>query len=291
MVGSSKDQPAAVVDSIGNLHVVVAGMDGKFWHRMQPPGGAWDPWYQIKSGFTGIFPCLMRTLDGRIDLIVRAGDGSLRHNYWLAASDTWNYDDAASQWDTSPGGATADRPALAYDSSITTLYVFVRGMDGSIWHRDLTVNTGSWDIWRNLPGYVLSTPAVVADSGRLDLLVRGGANTIWQGYRTSAEAPNVVHWDQLPGATIDAPVEAYRFTNTGTMLEVAVRGMDGGLYHNTLDIQKGQWASWTKIPGGTPSTPAMLVNPQWNDEVYLWVRGYDNGIYFGSIIAWVGPVP
>ena len=288
--GSSKDQPAAVVDSAGNLHVVVAGMDGKFYHKIQLAGSwySWQQWHQIGGSFTGIFPSLVRTLDGRIDLIVRANDGSLRHNYWQGG-ESWNYESGG--WDTSPGGATADRPALAYDSSISTLYVFVRGMDGSIYHRDLTVNTGVWDIWRQLPGYVLSTPAVVADSGRLDLLVRGGSNTIWHGYRTSAEAPNVVHWDQLPGATIDAPVECYRFTNAGPMLEVVVRGMDAGLYHNTLNIQTGQWASWTKIPGSTPSTPAMLVNPDWNDEIYLWVRGNDNRIYFASILVWVGPVP
>ena len=292
MKGSTKDQPAAVVDSIGNLHVVVAGMDGKFWYRMQSPGGAWGSWAQIRSSFTGTSPCLVRTLPGVIDLIVRVdGSGALRHNYWLSGAG-WQYDSASSSWDTSMDGSTPNRPALAYDSSIGTLYVFVRGNDNGIYHNDLKVIAGTWSGWVKLtPGSTLSTPAVVADGGRVDLMVRGGSNTIWHGYRTNAEAPNVVHWEQVPGATLDTPVEAYRSTDAGTMLEVMVRGMDSALYHNTYDIQMGRWASWTKIPGSTPSTPALLVNPDWNDEMYVCVRGNDSGIYFASIIVWVGPVP
>jgi hypothetical protein len=287
MQGSSTDQPAAAVDSYNNMHVVVIGSDGNWWHRMQPPGGAWLAWHKIGSVFTGIFPCLIATMSGRIDLIVRASDRSLRHNYWSSGS--WAYDSTGSAWDTNPGGVTPDRPSLAYDSSINVLYVFVRGTDGSIWHRDLTVG-GAWDIWRNLPGMVLSSPSVVAASGRLDLLVRGGSNTIWHGYRLYSEAPNIVHWEQLPGATIDAPVEAYRDTLVGTMLEVVVRGTDGGIYHNTLDIQSQTWAPWTQIPGSTPSTPAIMVG-LYEDTMYLWVRGTDNGIYFASILFWNGPPP
>jgi hypothetical protein len=75
------------------------------------------------------------------------------------------------------------------------------------------------------------------------------------------------------------------------MLEVVLRGTDSGIYHNTLDLQTQKWTAWTQIPGATSSTPVLLVNPDWNDEMYLNVRGSDSGIYFASIIVWVGPPP
>jgi len=72
---------------------------------------------------------------------------------------------------------------------------------------------------------------------------------------------------------------------------VMVRGMDNGIYHKTLDLQSGLWTGWTRIPGATPSMPSLVANGESWFELYLNVRGTDNGIYFGVILYWVGAPP
>jgi hypothetical protein len=280
-------QPAAVADSAGNLHVVAVGTDGHFYSTLQQPTGSpWGPWQQIVGeNVLGASASLMATSAGRVDLVVRLSNSAIRHNWWVTSSGEWQ------GWDN-PGGGTLERPVLAYDSSIDTLYSFVRGTDNRIYHNDLDLDTNLWSGWYYLaPGGTLAAPAVIADGGRVDLFVRGTDNGIYHGYRVHAESPSTVHWEQLPGGTLDTPAEAYRFSNVGSMLEVVVRGTDSGIYHNTLDVQTQTWSGWTQIPGATASTPGLLVNPDWNDEMYLYVRGSDNGIYFGSTIVWLGPPP
>jgi hypothetical protein len=174
--------------------------------------------------------------------------------------------------------------------SVNKLYVVVRGTGGEIWRNELDLTdptqNNAWSSWIRTggAGWTPSTPAVLAMNGRLDLLVRGAGNTIWHWSETAAS------WENIPGTTPDTPVAAYRDTNSGLMIELVVRGTDSGIYHKILNTATGTWTDWTKIPGATPSTPAILVD-QWNDELYLTVRGTDNNIYFGSILLWVGPPP
>jgi Zn-dependent metalloprotease len=292
-------QPTAVEDSDGNIHVVVLGASNKFWHTYLQPDGDWyDDWTtpdMIDSGFTATFPTLIATADGRIDLVVRASDSSLRHNWWSAA--IWQYDDAASPWETLTGGATNNQPALAYDSSTDTMYVFIRGKDNKLWHNELTVGSGSWGSWSSINFVtgltsILGTPSVITDqNGRLDLMVWGNGNAVWHGY--SKDSMNSFAWERPPGitTTTGTPAETYRETNVGRMLEVMVRRSDGFIYHGTLDIEANTWSAWTKIPGALPSTPAVLMDSPWYDEMYLCARGSGSKIYFGTMLVWVGPMP
>jgi hypothetical protein len=55
-----------------------------------------------------------------------------------------------------------------------------------------------------------------------------------------------------------------------------MRGTDDGIYQNTFD--GSSWSGWKGLPGQgrTVSGPAAAI---FADELYVFVRGTDNGIY------------
>jgi len=122
-------------------------------------------------------------------------------------------------------------------------------------------------------------------NGRLDLFVRGAANSIWHWSETAAS------WENIPGLTPDTPVAAYRDTNWGLMIELIVRGTDNGIYHKTLDAATGLWTGWTQIPGATPTIPAIATDSPYDDQIYMTVRGTDGAVYFSALLYWAGAPP
>ena len=130
--------------------------------------------------------------------------------------------------------------------------------------------------WTSLGGATLSSPAVLTDGLRYDVVVRGTDNRVYHKYRTS---PSGIwsSWIPLAGATHDQPALAYQFG----YLNVVVRGTDNGLYHKMFYLPSGPWdATWTKVGGATLSAPALAV---YGGMLYLFVRGTDNGIYYNAV--------
>jgi hypothetical protein len=58
----------------------------------------------------------------------------------------------------------------------------------------------------------------------------------------------------LPGAT--ASIAALTASGGG-ILDLAVRGIDDGVYHNHYD--GAAWTGWTAVGGATASRPALAV--------------------------------
>jgi hypothetical protein len=56
-----------------------------------------------------------------------------------------------------------------------------------------------------------------------------------------------------------------------------VRGTDDRIYQNKL--HRSTWSGWSELPGGglTPSGPAAARFGE--DDLYVFVRGTDHGIY------------
>jgi len=282
--GTTTATPAATTDSNGNLHLIVRGPDGGFYWRMQaaaggPHLGGWTSWQSVAGG-SGTYPAVVSSVADRIDLAVRGPDGATYHAFWRSTSgwSSWYW----------LGGVTNDPIAITADASVNKLFVIVRAAaDTAIYRRELDLTNPSqhtaWSPWIWTPITAQSTPAVIATAGRLDMFVRSTGNSIM--YWSSASGSS-----QIPGATIDTPTAAYRQTGAGLMIELVVRGVDNAIYHKTFNTATGMWDDWTWIPGTTPTLPAISVNT-YGDELYLSARGFDSGIYAGTILLWMAPPP
>lgn len=119
------------------------------------------------------------------------------------------------------------------------------------------------------------------------LVVRGLNNQIY--YRTYiSSGGSWDSWNVLPdGLTCDSPAAAICCGK----LYIVVRGMDGcSLWFGSLNLSDRAFSGWTLLLGSTLSKPTLVC---WNDtELYLFVRGNDNGIYYNvwdcSASSWTG---
>ena len=64
-------------------------------------------------------------------------------------------------------------------------------------------------------------------------------------------------------------------TTRGTgMLDLFVRGADGGVLHRSFD--GSAWSAWSALGGATVSSPAVAAAG--STRIDLWVRGTDNAV-------------
>jgi len=101
------------------------------------------------------------------------------------------------------------------------------------------------------------------------------------------------YWSQLPGGTNEGPGLAL----CDDALQLVVRGLDSKIYYGSVTLDDELFSGWKQIYGSTPSKPALTAKDptplaaDGNCELFLLVRGSDNGIYLTSISpagAWVG---
>ena len=86
-------------------------------------------------------------------------------------------------------------------------------------------------------------------------------------------------WQLLPnGSTIDSPAAALLEDE----LHVVVRGTDGfTMWHKIILPESGVVEEWSWIPGASASPP-ILAASQSLGELYMLVRGADDGIYYSQ---------
>lgn len=103
-------------------------------------------------------------------------------------------------------------------------------------------------------------------------------------------------WDQIPGATSDAPVVVWI---DDYLKLIAVRGVDDGIYfcmidgHPTLESPRGYWSGWHQIAGETSSTPAIayMGDLEGYQMFSIIVRGLDDKIYFSYFFTRIDDSP
>ena len=66
-------------------------------------------------------------------------------------------------------------------------------------------------------------------------------------------------WSSLPGGTNDAVGACIQPSkpDPDAALHIVVRGMTGGMYHGTYDLNSESFLGWTWISGETPSPPTL----------------------------------
>jgi hypothetical protein len=120
--------------------------------------------------------------------------------------------------------------------------------------------------------------------GELYVFVRANDGTILARAREDGKWGS---WSALGGAATSGPAAvAY-----GDSILVFVRGLDGGIYQNTLDGHD-VWSGWVGIPGGwAASGPAVTVRRGASGIIDLAVRGGDNAIWQRSWVPTTGWSP
>src|SRR4051794_32330858 len=158
--------------------------------------------------------------------------------------------------------------------------VFGRGADNAIWYRTGR-GVGTYSVWASIPGAIATSgPAAVSSDGtRVDVVVRGAGNAVYQASSTldpSTGRPGTwSSWMSLGGALTTAPGIASVGANKSAIVG---RGTDGAVWQRVWD--GAGWSEWASLGGyawSSPSIEADNVNGAWRYVVS--VVGTDLGIW------------
>ena len=173
---------------------------------------------------------------------------------------------------TSGPGASASRGHPLPLNPESYLDVFVRGIDGAVWHLRRTP-AGVWSTWEPVGGQITSDPDAAAnatDTG-VDVVARGVDGAVWMRH---ADDTGWGLWFPLGGQVTSGP----SISSDGTTSVVAARGVDGGVWVRTLTFQG--WTDWYPIGGLATSDPDVRVDGQTS----ILVRGVDGHLWSATAI-------
>jgi Fibronectin type III domain/Repeat of unknown function (DUF346) len=215
--GIVTSDPAAVSSSPNRIDVFVRGTDLGLWH-MSWNGSGWSNWDSL-GGILTAGPSVTAEGANRLDVVVRGTDNGLWHNWYDGSS--WH------NW-TSVGGLLTAGPAVVSWAS-GRLDVLVRGTDSALWHTFM--DSSGWHSWDRLGGYMTTGPtAASCASGQLRVFTLGTDNGLWQLSLSGGAWGN---WQSLGGQWTSAPAA---ICEPGTaVIDIFVRGTDGGLWHNRVN--------------------------------------------------------
>jgi hypothetical protein len=206
-----------VVDGAG-FTVTVLSMGATADVRVEPASG--DPACATRSS-TSMSGVGLLTSGGQTSALVVGLDRGL----WLRP-----IDGGAASWQ-SLGGGVLYGPAGVVAG--TTSYVFVTGLDGTLFYR--ANSGGGWGPWTTLGGYLTASPAAASlGSGHVRVFGRGLDGQLWSRELSGGSWSGwVAH-----GGFLTAPPSATADIGSGR-IEVVVRGTDGFGYGQSLPAGSG----------------------------------------------------
>ena len=249
-----------------SLVSVVQGTGGAlFWSSFT---GTWSSWQSL-SGTSNFSPAVCSPGAGSAELVVTGTDGQLYHKSF--SSGAWS-----TTWDVAAGAITG-QPSCAVLNGV--LYVVARAPDspGSLWTAHRSLPTGAWSTWGYLAGASPGTPVLVAtpSANRLDLVVRGDDNQVWHavapGGTFTLNSASI--WLPVRGGTTAAPA----VVSDGTVLDIAVQGLDSGVWYNTITLSTNAPGTWTYLNAGTSAGPSLALDAGGNLNIVA--VGQNGGIY------------
>ena len=254
--------PDAVLtcQSNGRLDAWITAGDACLYHKLWTtanigPGKLWEPLGGYLDG-----PVAVATRDpSRFDLVARGIGGNVLYKLY---SDATGWVPSATTW-RDLGGAVTGRPAaVAWGPG--RLDIVARGQDGGVWHKAWT-EAGGWfpseQGWSALGGQITDGPVIVSrGADRLDIVARGQAGDVlhkaWRG-AGQGWSPTGQAWRSLGGQIRGAPA---LIATAPDRLDLAVRGMDGGVWHKSWTAAGG-WspseAGWVSLGGQITDSPAL----------------------------------
>jgi|GEM_PF-1991461 len=262
----------------GRLDILANGFDLTVLHKAWDSQSGWHPaptektWWRHKGESVGR-PAIISWGKGRLDLFTRGINGRVRH---MAYDNGWH--PAMDQWSDLGGSIAGDVAAVSW--GFNRIDLFGRGYDGNVYHK-------AWDgqnWWPSLTGWtslggagVSSDPAVVSwTAGRLDIVVRGKEGDVlhkaWDGQNWY---PSLTEWSSLGGKIPLGSTPAIASRGVGR-LDIAVRGMDNGIWYKSYSAQSGWFPSldgFQPLGGSVTSSPDMA---SWGpNQLIIAARGAD----------------
>ena len=186
--GGATSDPAGVAWGEDRIDLFVRGAIANVWHQTWSKD-RWLGWEDL-DGRTASFPIVSSWGDGRLDLFALCGDGRLWHR-WCQSGDTQPTCRAANWqvWSPDPGGPSA--PAVtsgdASSSASGRIDMAVRGNDGALWFQRW--ESSYWIGWRSLGGELASSPALVANGGRLETYAVDKSGKLVRAFVDSVDTP------------------------------------------------------------------------------------------------------
>lgn len=151
--------------------------------------------------------------------------------------------------------------------------LFLKGVDGHIYHMLQTSMNGSWGSWSSLGGTALSDPVAVTNrTGGNAVFARfSDGNLYYSSQNTTAGAwPG---WVNLGGPIAGRPSVG---KSPDGRMDVFCRMADGTIQHRWEDTSGG-WQAWASLSGNVTADPVVALNWEGREEVF--VRGTDNQLY------------
>ncbi|MFB4305298.1 protein kinase [Actinomadura sp. GTD37] len=308
--------PAAHHSADGRIEFFVRGADDRLWHLWQVArDGDWSEWEDLGrhrplpgGGFLSVAgdPAAHSSADGRIEVLVRGTDDRLWHLWQVARDGDWSEWQDLGRHRPLPGGgflSVAGDPA-AHHSADGRIEVFVRGVDGHLWHLWQVAREGGWSNWRDVSGYrshpedgplmVAGDPAAHHSAdGRIEVLVRGADNHLWHMWQVARDG-NWSNWQDLArhrplpnGELLSVAGDPAAHHSADGRIEVFVRGVDGHLWHLWQVAREGGWSNWDDVSGyrSHPEDGPLMVagdpaaHHSADGRIEVFVRGADGHLW------------
>jgi uncharacterized protein (DUF362 family) len=132
--------------------------------------------------------------------------------------------------------------------------------------------------WIPIPGQTASTPSLAWNpvAQKMQIVVRGGGDTIWTGTFNSSGPFEAGSWVQILGSILSGPALAWN--PIGQKMQIVVRGGGDSIWSGTFDSNGAFMNDWVQIPGAILSAPALAWN-QAGNKMQMVVRGEGNTIW------------
>jgi hypothetical protein len=176
------------------------------------------------------------------------------------------------QWLTS--ACNTINGGLLYNPNGGIMVDKVTKTEGEMLTHDLSLSP-----WIPIPGQTASTPALDWNpvAPKMQIVVRGGGDTIWAGTFKSRGVFEVGSWVQIPGAILSAPALAWN--PVAQKMQIVVRGVGDTIWAGTFNSSGVfEVGSWVQIPGAILSAPALAWN-QGANKMQIVVHGGGNTIW------------
>lgn len=269
VVATNRDRrlEALTVDRQGRLKTLAPGTTATGC------GPGWDGNAWVNRGgtlSTSAQPAVVTADDGRLQVIARGKDNSLRYLTQRVAGSV--YGEKWNSWVrvAAPSGATLAGSPVAAVNSGGRMQVFVRDTAGAMWTtRQSTPGARTWERWQKLAGAVTASDAAAARNadGRLQVFARGADDSLLESVEKKAGGNSFTAWRKL--GTVTAAGNPVVAANADGRLEVFTDGRTGGkggagLVH-AAQIQpnsSGSWNAWKAIAGDLEQLAAVVPDSQ-----------------------------
>ena len=269
--GSSDYAPGVCSSGPGRLELVVTGgvgPGGPIYHKSFS-SGSWSGWDEGPTDIPGFaYQPACAALTNLLYVVTLGTDFQIYLTTMNLTSGRWI------NW-VNLHGESFYTPALAV--STNRLDLVVTGINDIVYHMALPSGIPTY-VWDSPGGYAFGAPSAVSDGTTLHLVIQGTDHGV--RYNSMSLFSGVWSgWVYLNGGTSSRP--AIALDSTGT-LQIVVRGLDNGIYHDTIPPAGPPGTTWDSASGGSTSdVPAIGFSG--TSLIVLVKGGSDFGLYTDTL--------